>query len=326
MSRLNVVLFGKMSVRCNERPVADLTGFKVQELFCYLLLHRNRPHPRETLAGLLWGDIPTVQAKKYLRQTLWQLQTALNGRAIACERSVLRIESDWVGVNAEADLWLDAAVFEQAHSLSLKIPCSRMDGVHAGTLRSAIHLYQGDLLEGWYQDWCLRERERLQDMYLGMADKLMDYAIAHRDYENGIVYGGQILRHDRAREGTHQRLMRLQYLAGDRAGALRQYQRCVAALRDELGVEPTDSTVALYEDIRLGRLGATPVASLGIGAGPLIDVLSRLQQLETSLEHLQQQVRENIDAVEELLTSQRQPPRQASNATPAARVRRASGS
>ena len=323
MSRLNVVLFGKLSVRCNEQPLTDLSGSKVQELFCYLLLHRDRLHARETLAGLLWGDIPTVQSKKYLRQALWQLQVALNGGG------ALLVEPDWVGVNAEADLWLDVAVFERAYSLSLEITCAQMDAAGASALRSAIDLYQSDLLEGWYQDWCLRERERLQDMCLGMLDKLMDYAIAHHDFENGMVYGGQILRYDRAREGTHQRLMRLQYLAGDRAGALRQYQRCVAALDEELDVQPAADTVALYQDIRLGRLGCTPVASVGVDAasGHLGDVLSRLQQLEVSLDHLQQQVRDNIGAVGRLLSSQqRQLPHQVSNVTPAARGRRASGS
>jgi len=28
-----------------------------------------------------------------------------------------------------------------------------------------VDLYQGDLLEGWYQDWLLCERERLQNMF-----------------------------------------------------------------------------------------------------------------------------------------------------------------
>ena len=34
-------------------------------------------------------------------------------------------------------------------------------------------VYRGDLLEGCYQDWCLFERERLQNAYLAMLDKLM---------------------------------------------------------------------------------------------------------------------------------------------------------
>jgi len=320
MARLSVLLFGKLSVRCNEDPLNGLTGSKVQELLCYLLLHRDRPHPRESLAALLWADVPTVQSKKYLRQALWQLQAALNAHPMACERRVLRIEPDWVRLNAEADLWIDAAAFERAYGRSQEMTCFQMKAA------GAVDLYQGDLLEGWYQEWCLCERERLQNMHLAMLDKLMDYSLAHQDYEDGMKYGGRILRHDRARECTHQRLMRLQFFAGNRAGALRQYQRCVAALDEELGVQPAQCTVALYEDVRLGRLEYT-AAHLGIGGGGggLADVLSRLQQLESSLDHLQQQVRENIGAVGRLLASERQPSHQVATVTAAALMRRASG-
>jgi hypothetical protein len=45
-------------------------------------------------------------------------------------------------------------------------------------------------------------------------------------------------------------MMRLHWLAGDRTAAIRQFDRCVAYLRTELGVEPAESTLALYERIR----------------------------------------------------------------------------
>ncbi len=61
-------------------------------------------------------------------------------------------------------------------------------------------LYRGDLLEGWYQEWCLFERERLQNAYMLMLDKLMGYCEAHSEYEQGLVYGDLILRLDHASE------------------------------------------------------------------------------------------------------------------------------
>src|ERR1700675_5041594 len=87
-------------------------------------------------------------------------------------------------------------------------------------------------------------------MSLAMRSKLMSYCESHDQYENGLQHGARILACDRAREHTHWRLMRLQYLAGNRTGALRQYERCVAALREELGVKPAKRTTELYEQIR----------------------------------------------------------------------------
>ena len=59
MSSLQVELFGKFSVRAEAGAVKGLDASKVQELFSYLLLHRDRPNTREALAGVLWGDSST---------------------------------------------------------------------------------------------------------------------------------------------------------------------------------------------------------------------------------------------------------------------------
>jgi DNA-binding SARP family transcriptional activator len=47
--------------------------------------------------------------------------------------------------------------------------------------------------------------------------------------------------------------MRLFVANGDRTGALRQYDRCVAAVREELSARPEEETVALMREIRSGK-------------------------------------------------------------------------
>jgi DNA-binding SARP family transcriptional activator len=121
-------------------------------------------------------------------------------------------------------------------------------------IQQAVELYRGDLLEGWYMEWCLLERERLQSMYLQLLDKLASYYEASGEYESGLLCGARALRCDRAREHTHHMLMRLHYLAGDRTGALRQFDRCMAALREGLGVSPSERTLELYRQIQAEEL------------------------------------------------------------------------
>ena len=256
MPVLEVKLFGKFTARRSGQVLKGLDPRKVQELFCYLLLYRERPHHREILADLLWDNSPTARSRKCLRQVLWQLQSVLNSQANGFEERLLLVEPDWVQFDPAADLWLDVAVFEEAFAVVQGVPGQKLDAQQAQTLHGAVQLYHGDLLEGWYQDWCVGERERLQQMYLGMLDKLIDYCQAHQDYETGVACGVRGLRCDRARERTHRRLMRLYYFSGDRTAALRQYERCVAALKQELGVAPAKRTAALYELIRADQLGA----------------------------------------------------------------------
>ncbi len=303
MTALNIHLLGKFSVEYEARVLNVFSPCKLQELFSYLLLYRDRPHSREILAGQLWGDSTKEKSRKYLRQALWHLQTALDMKGNGEVPGVcLRVEHDWVQIDTNRMMWLDVAVLERAFTLVQDVPGCDLDSEQATSLQVAAELYRGDLLEGWYQDWCLFERELLQNKYLLILDKLLGYCLSHHEYDAGQHYGSLILRYDRARESTHRQLMRLLQRAGDRTGALRQYERCVAALREELGVQPDALTRALYEEIRgshANMLIAPPdEATSQAAAISLPEVLGRLKQLQLMLAHVQQRVKRDIKAVE----------------------------
>lgn len=309
MATLSIQLFGKFCVRRNERLLDGFDARKVQELFCYLLLHRDRSLPRETLAGLLWSDTTTSQSKKNLRQALWLLQAAIGSQTASINGRILLVEPEWVQLNPEANVLLDVAVFEKAFNFLQKVKGQELNIQQVQTLQNAVQLYQGPLLEGWYQDWCLLERERLQSMYLTMLDKLMIYYEAFHDFETSLLYGMRIMCYDRARERTHRRMMRLYYLLGDRAEALRQYERCATALDEELGINPSKSTIVLFRQIQadqLDELEPMPAASevlvsLAVSTTPLIDILGHLKNLEECLTDLQNQVKQSIQKVELVL-------------------------
>lgn len=310
MSQLKINLLGKFSVRRDEEALDGLDGSKVQELFGYLLLNRNRSQPREALANALWGGSSTAQSKKYLRQALWHLQSALEAGCKTEQGRFLIVEPNWIKLSSSG-LWLDVEEFESAFALVQGKLGQSLDTEKAESLRLAVNLYRGDLLEGSYQDWFLHERERLQNIYLAMLDKLTGYCEISGEYEQGQDYAARILRYDAARERTHRRLIRLYYLAGDRSAALRQYARCVSVLKDELGVKPDVKTVALCERIRSDSLDA-PQSMLSQakheakGAeAALPEIIVRLKQLHTTLSEIQQQVQKEIKTVELALNRRR---------------------
>jgi DNA-binding SARP family transcriptional activator len=310
---LKVRLFGKFRVENGEQRTEGLDSGKPQELFCYLLLHRTQNHNRETLAGTLWESSSTSQSKKYLRQTIWQLQNILQNGEISFKPPLLIIESDWIRINPEANLWLDVAEFEKIYSNVHGLQGWELD---AGTIQSldyAVELYRDDLLLGWYQDWALFERERLQNMFLSILDKLMVYCEAHGKYETGINYGMRILTFDCARERTHQSLIRLYYLSGDRTSALRQYMRCEKALLEELGVGPAKSTMNLYEIVKTDdkidpHFNPTTLPEKLITPEPLKllipNVVGQLKEIHWFLANAQQRVQNDIEALEQALKGQ----------------------
>ena len=309
MGTFTVCLFGKMQVAQDGQVLDGLNTRKLQELLAYLLLHRQQLHHREALADLFWDKHNTSQSLKNLRQALWQLQMALGNGRSADETGLLQVETEWIALNDRADLWLDVAVFETASEHVRDVQGRELGAGSVHVLRETIRLYQDDLLAGWYQDWCVYERQRLQNLYLTMLDKLMDYCEAHQEYEAGLEYGTQILKYDRARERTHRQLMRLSYLAGYRTDALRQYESCVIALAEELDVGPAKSTRALYEQIRADHLDETAPLSPGPASAadtssPLTEILDRLKQLQATLVYTQRQLQQEIQQVERSLTNQ----------------------
>jgi len=250
--RFVIRLFGRLSVRCGDQELFSHTPLKAKELFAYLAVHRRRPHARESIATLLWPECPSEQSRKNLRQALWQLNSALRHGPSRCVDHVLIRETNHLEFHHDQQVWIDVEEFEAAFKArSPRRPVSDSDDVTR--FAQAVQLYQGDLLEGFYAEWCLRERDRLKQIYFTMMDALIANCESIKEYETGLEHAAAVLRSDGSRECTHRAMMRLFYLSGDRVAALRQYKRCEDALREELGVGPDEETRALRDRIASGR-------------------------------------------------------------------------
>lgn len=291
MLRLTVSLFGGFHCDIAGVQVAGLETHKCRELFSYLVLNRARLHHRDALATLLWGDRAEAQARKGLRQALWLLQTALHHTPLCIKEAGLVVDGDWIGFVPDAAIVVDAEVFAATYRQVQQHGAAPTSADEVAQVRTAVALYKGDLLEGWYQDWCILERERYQFFYLCLLDHLLAYCEAMGDYEGGVICGMQILQCDNARESTHRRLMRLHYCMGHRTRALHQYAACVAALREGLGVAPARSTQQLYAQICNDELDS-PATALpdSPNQAPTADLWYELHQIRAALEALAQQV------------------------------------
>jgi DNA-binding SARP family transcriptional activator len=315
MITIRICLFGKFSAKVDGMPVTGLESSKVQELFSYLLCHRDRAHSRERLADTIWNRSQATQSRKYLRQALWLLQTVLNSLYPSGPTPFLDIDADWIRLRSHESLWLDVAEFERGYSCCQNKPSREMNEAQSRLLYEAADIYCGELLEGCYQDWCLYERERLNSAYLTILYKLMNYCESRLDCETGINLGRRILQCDRASERTHLQMMRLYAIAGDRTAALRQYQLCRHTLAEELGVQPSRETVALYEQIRADTIKAvddsytipaltseTTRVGSSVGMAEMLKILGNLQEMA---KNMQWQVEQGIKSVKDTLRGQK---------------------
>jgi DNA-binding SARP family transcriptional activator len=83
-------LFGTPALVTPEgRPVAPSLGAKPMALLAFLVLE-PRPHRREAVAALLWGESPELEARGSLRQALKQLRDAL-GETLVADRATITL-------------------------------------------------------------------------------------------------------------------------------------------------------------------------------------------------------------------------------------------
>jgi DNA-binding SARP family transcriptional activator len=212
---------------------------KAQALLAFLALGQGRPHTRQSLATLLWGETAEKQAQQSFRQALARLRRGIDAGAAAA----FVVEGPTVALDPAA-VEADAVTLERL--------------VRAGTpeaLERACELYRGDLLEGFdfgepaFDDWLVVERQRVRELAIQALSTLLAHRVTAGAVDAAIDTAARLLAIDPLQESAHRALMRLLVAQGRRGAALRQYQRCVEILRRELRTDPDAETQALYRQI-----------------------------------------------------------------------------
>jgi DNA-binding SARP family transcriptional activator len=275
---LRIHLFGTVRVERGDWATAPRLTPILQHLLAYLVMNPGRQHAREVLAGIFWGEHPDERSRACLNTALWRLRTALEPVGT---RGTYLVSAPTGGVSFDdaSDHWVDVSVLEREVGAALRSSPASMDPADAARLGEALALYTGDLLEGSFHDWVLRERERFKALYLDGLQHMMRYHRERGAREQSVAYAELLLARDATREDVQRELMTLFADTGERVRAVRQYGALRSALSRELGMEPSAETRLLYDALVSGDEEAERLL-----ADPQPDVFRELQE---ALEHLQ---------------------------------------
>lgn len=158
---LEVRLFGQFDVRYNGAPVL-IQSRTAQALLARMVMTPGVALRREALAGALWPETTESNARCNLRHALWRIRAALKRAGL--ESDILQADCISVAVDADVPLWVDAQEFAARCA-------ARPETIEHMT--QAVHLYSGGLLPGFYDDWSLAQRDRLQFAYDGLMTLLI---------------------------------------------------------------------------------------------------------------------------------------------------------
>ena len=213
---------------CEPRPLG---------LLIFLVTARPRGlHTRDSLLTLFWPDADLPHARKGLRNALHAIRRATgHDLLVAAGHSMLGVNP--IGVHCDLIQFEEAAARGDCNGASMA-PDALLDG---------FHVVEAPTFDRWMEQERARYRELLQRALWQHAAQ----CVSHGDADAALVSAHRAQALDGTSERSLLRLIELQCACGDRAAALREYERFSTRLRDDFETVPSAGTRAMVEQLRL---------------------------------------------------------------------------
>src|SRR5215813_12883519 len=216
-------------------------GRKTRGLLACLCLAQGERVSRSRLVGLLWDRSAEAQARMSLRQSLSELNSIVNRHVpglVEIGRDSVRIDvrKCWVDalaiLEASADATADTSNLVQPYSERL---LEDLDGITPS-----------------FDQWLTAERTRFEDRVRKILEAELDRLTEQNARpEVRAAAARRLLNFEPTHEGAVRSLMMAFSQMGDRAQAIREFERCRQVLLTVLDLPPSKETTAVYEAIRM---------------------------------------------------------------------------
>lgn len=218
---------------------APISSRKSLAMLVYIALQPDQVESRERLAARLWSESGPEQARAALRQSLRRLILDLGpaGDLIDADRNLIRLTRpvilDILEAHGEADRGVAPRLLVEQRADMSRIFADFED------------------IDSEFNLWIAVQRERLVAQLISR----LEGALAAAGSDTQRLGLAEALAHvDPTHEGACRAAMQAQMALGDVAQAMRTYERLWQVLDEELDVEPSEKTQALYVAIKQGQL------------------------------------------------------------------------
>jgi DNA-binding SARP family transcriptional activator len=237
LAPLRYLILGPLEIRDGDTDV-ELRGGQQRKLLAILLLHSGEAVSSDLLIEELWGGKPPETAAKALQGYVSSLRKQLGQETVDTVGGGYRLN-----VGPED---IDTGYFEQL--LAEARPLERAPA--ALKLREALALWRGHALADFaYDDFARPEIERLDELRLVAIERRIDLDLALGHHDDLVPELEALVHAYPLRERLRGQLMVALYRSGRQAEALDAYRDARIALRDELGLEPSEELQALQRSI-----------------------------------------------------------------------------
>lgn len=181
-------------------------------------------------AATLWPDCVDEVASARLRAMLWRLRHRHIGVS-----PLVEIGDSSLALTGEVAV--DVHRFRACAELLIREPDSWNAATEEAT---AAVLDSAELLPGWYDDWVLAARERLQYLRLDALDTIANRRRRQRRTHEALQAARAAIGIEPLRESAHRAIVQTHIDNGDLGEAVDHFEKFQAILDHELGLPPSN--------------------------------------------------------------------------------------
>lgn len=240
-SKSGIVCFGGFEIFKEQRSPIRFPTAKAEELFAYMLIHRNTTISKWTICDRLWPDILSPENVKHkLHVTMHRMKKTLHEGGIQ-----VRISSLKGYYRMECDESCDYIRFEQAVAEALNA-----DQGNPEALMKALALYKGPLFANRDYPWCEEERERMFRYFAAASKRSARWNLERNRYQQASEVLHSLIFYDPVDEEAHEMLLRIYQELQDKTSFLMHYEKVKKVFREELDTVPPEALRRLAEHLR----------------------------------------------------------------------------
>ena len=244
---LKVFLAGRVAVEAGGGLLSEehFPGRQGRLLFACLVAEQGRPVPKDELAEALWEEAPPATWEK----ALTVLVSKLRGLLAECGLDGAKVLTSAFGcyrLNLPEEAWVDViAAADGLRKTEAALAADDPEQAKAAALRAA-SLARPPFMPGEQGAWVEEKRRELTDVLHRALSCLVEACLRSGDEAEAVKWAEETIALEPYRETGYRRLMEAHAAAGNRAEALRVYERCRRLLAEELGAYPSPETESIY--------------------------------------------------------------------------------
>ena len=238
--KLEIRALGCMDVSIQNKPltISEWKTRTSRDLFFFFLANPEGL-TKEEVGLIFWPESTPAELKLRFKNAIYRMRHAVGTNTV-------QFKDNYYQFNRSIDYEYDVQNFltwiEKAH-------LSEKKQEKMAFLSRAIKIYRGPYLPEIGEVWPEPDRQRYLDLYLECVKEFVRLKNEQEKFIEGLECIQEALNHDPCNEELHRLAMEIYAEMGNQAGISRQFDLCSSNLRDHIGVQPSDDTYQLYQNL-----------------------------------------------------------------------------